>query len=92
MAVLKTVIIGVRETGFVVTGADGRASIAFVGAYPAKPNLQLTAELDPALDTVYPQIVSWELDGVGNYIGAAIQVSDDGGKGEANVTVGWLIV
>jgi len=84
--------IGIKERGEVTTGADGRATISFAKAYPTKPNLQLTPELDPAVDTVYPQIVSWSFDAEGKYIGATIQTSDDGGKAEANVPTHWLIV
>jgi len=82
---------GALESGFVTTGANGRAEISFAETYATKPNLQLTPEFDPATETVYPQIVSWTTDAAGNYIGAVIQTSDDGGKAEAGVLVHWAI-
>jgi len=93
MAVLKTVIPkGVEASGIVITGADGRASISFPKAYPTKPNLQLTPELDPATETVFAQKVADETDVAGNYIGAVVQTTSDAGKAIASVPVHWLIV
>jgi len=79
--------------GQVTTNADGIATITFTEHMgTVKPCVILTPEYDPAVDTIFAQIIGWTTDAEGNYTGCTIRTTDDGGRPEASVLVHYFVI